>query len=389
MPLILVASAALSLVSLAVLLTGGYLVWSWCEGAWIADQLGRPYLVREPWRLAVGLGLLAVSFLGKWPVTLLLARLDASATRAVRSAGEEMASPTGSRLYVERHGPPDAPTVILTHGWGMDSTIWFYLRRALARRFHVISWDLPGLGKSHAASLGAVNLESFAEDLKFLLTITNGQATVLLGHSIGGMVIQTLVRDHPGALASQVAGVVLVNTTYTNPLRTMALSRAAVALRWPVLEPLMRASVWLAPVARLCAWQSYLSGTAHIANRLGFGPDVARSQLEQTTLLATRNSQAVLAKGNLAMFRWEAEGALESIAVPVLILAGDSDIVTKLEASRVLARETPGGELAIVPRANHMGFLERFDAYNPMIEEFCARCTGADPGRAAASVGVV
>jgi pimeloyl-ACP methyl ester carboxylesterase len=218
-------------------------------------------------------------------------------------AGRSSPSPTGSKLNVEIEGPEDGPPVILTHGWGLDATIWFYLRRELSQRYRVIAWDLPGLGKS----TGFVSLTDFAADLESLLSLTGHRKPVLIGHSIGGMIIQTLVRERPHAL-SKIAGVVLLNTTYTDPLKTMILSPLAQALRWPVLEPMMRLAVWLQPLAWLSAWQSYLSGSAHLANRIGFSSQVTRSQLEQTTLLATRNAPGAQARGNLAMFRWDVTG---------------------------------------------------------------------------------
>jgi pimeloyl-ACP methyl ester carboxylesterase len=165
---------------------------------------------------------------------------------------------------------------------------------------------------------------------------------------------------------------VLVNTTYTNPLKTMILSPLVTALRWPLIEPMMRLTIWLQPLAWISAWQSYLSGSAHLANRLGFGKYVTRSQLEHTTLLATRNPPAVQAKGNLAMFRWDVSASLPQIPGPVLVLGGDVDLVTKLEASRVIAGAVPGARLQVVEGVNHMGFLERADVYNAAIAEFAA-----------------
>ncbi len=53
---------------------------------------------------------------------------------------------------------------------------------------------------------------------------------MLVGHSIGGMTIQTLARDHPELFGREVVGVVLLNTTYTNPLKTMILPRLMQAL---------------------------------------------------------------------------------------------------------------------------------------------------------------
>ncbi len=373
MPLIVLARIALSFLSLGVLVAGGYLLWSWYDGEQLIDALGRAYLIREDWRLWTAIGLLAWSFLGRLAVTPLLARSDTDPSRAERGdTTTVIESPTGSRLYVEVHGQTDGPTVILTHGWGLDSTIWFYLRRALSSRYRVIVWDLAGLGRSKAAA-GAIDLSHFARDLEAVMDFAAAPA-ILIGHSIGGMTIQTLVRDHPTA-QQRMAGLVLINTTYTNPLRTMIFSPLARALRWPVLEPVLWLAIPLQPLAWLSAWQSYFSGTAHLANRLGFAGRVTRSQLEHTTLLATRNPPAALARGNLAMFRWDADGALQAMSVPTLVIAGDTDIVTLKTASEVLARAAPGGRLVTVIEANHMGFLERSDAYGAEIEAFCDAIT--------------
>ena len=59
--------------------------------------------------------------------------------------------------------------------------------------------------------------------------------------------------------------------------------------------------------------------------------------------------------------------------IPALILAGDTDLVTKCEASQTLSRATPGGQLEVIDDANHMGFLERAALYNPAIAAFCDR----------------
>ena len=107
-----------------------------------------------------------------------------------------------------------------------------------------------------------------------------------------------------------------------------------------------------------------------MANRLGFAGHVTRSQLEHTTLLSTRNPPGVSAKGNLAMFRWDATKALPQLKAPVLVIGGDRDIVTKLEASRTIAGTIPSAKLQVVEEVNHMGFLERADVYNRAIADF-------------------
>jgi pimeloyl-ACP methyl ester carboxylesterase len=371
MPLISILRTLFGLLSIIILVAAGYLLWSWYQGYVIVDASGAGHLYRDDWRLWTGLGLMAWSFVGRFVAPALLAKPDIVPSIPERSNGRMVQGAGGSDLYVEIHGSDDASPLILTHGWGLDSTIWSYAKAELSKRFRVIVWDLPGLGRSRLNG-NAVSLEHFAANLERVIALA-GAPAVLVGHSIGGMTIQTLARDFPKVIDRDVAGIVLLNTTYTNPLRTMILSKLLQALRRPVLEPMMRLTIWLQPLAWLSAWQSYLSGSAHMANRLGFGKYVTRSQLEHTTLLATRNPPGVQAKGNLAMFRWDATPALPLISVPVLVLGGDMDLVTKLEASEVIEGAILRATLQVVHGVNHMGFLERADIYHSAIEAFVRR----------------
>jgi pimeloyl-ACP methyl ester carboxylesterase len=356
-----------SLVSLAILAAGGYLLWSWYDGTWVRDAAGVPLRLRDDWRLWTGAGLLAWSFLGRWILPLLLARRGGRPTSPARAGGQEIAGASGATLHVERHGPAGGPPILFTHGWGLDSSFWSYARQDLGDRFSLTFWDLPGLGGSKARTL---SLEAFAADLATLLEASGRRPVVLVGHSIGGMTIQTLIRDRPD-LADRIAGVVLLDTTYTNPLRTMVFSRLLLALQKPVIEPAERLTQRLHPLIWLSKWQSYLSGTAHLVNRFGFGPPrPTRSQLEHITRLTTQAPPAVEAAGNLAMLRWDATGALARFRRPVLVIAGDADIVTKLEANREIARTAPFGRLQVVHGANHLGPMEAAAAYNRMIADF-------------------
>jgi pimeloyl-ACP methyl ester carboxylesterase len=73
------------------------------------------------------------------------------------------------------------------------------------------------------------------------------------------------------------------------------------------------------------------------------------------------------------MFRWDATGALRKIAVPVLAIGGELDIVTKPEASRAIAATVVGENVTIVSEVNHMGFIERPEIYNDLIARFADR----------------
>jgi pimeloyl-ACP methyl ester carboxylesterase len=370
MPLLSLVRFLTTLLSLALLALTAYLAWSWYEGDVLRQADGDLVRTREDWRLWAAAALLVFSSLGKLVFVPLLAGRDTGEhSKEDRGVGQLVGLANGSQIYVEVLGQTQGPTLILTHGWAMDSTIWHYAKLALTRSFRVIVWDLPGLGQSK----GEISLENFAANLAALAEWSGAPKVVLVGHSIGGMTIQTMARDNPTLFAERVAGVVLLNTTYTNPLRTMILPRFMQAIRWPLLEPVMRLTILLEPLAWLIAWQSYFSGTAHLANRVGFGKYVKRSQLNHVTLLATKNRPRNIEKGNLAMFRWDATGALARLGVPTLLLVGELDIVTKPEASSAIAAQSQTAALQVIEGVNHMGMLERADQYNARIAAFAAQ----------------
>lgn len=356
-----------ALMSLAVIGIAAYLFWSWNETreafeAGLASE-------REDWRLWLGGALAALSFLGKTPVTWLLSRKGDDAGRLKRAPGRMVETPSGARLYVEEHGPAEAPALIFTHGWGLDAGVWWDARRQLGDRYRVIAYDLAGLGRSEPPVDKVLAMERFAEDLRTVLAETAPSQAILVGHSIGGMILQTFAAAYPQVMGSQVVGMVLENTTPVDPSKTTILGRALHAAQ-PVLRPVMRLDIALSPLVKLMNWQSYLSGWTHLAMRVGgFGARPTRAQLEQVSLAATRNAPAIQAKGNVAMMDWTGAD-LRALRVPTLVFIGERDIVTVPSAGETIAVEAPGAVPMRIARGGHLAPLDLAEAYNAAIERF-------------------
>jgi pimeloyl-ACP methyl ester carboxylesterase len=371
MPIITIPRYLLSLVSLAILAGAVYCAWSWYEGYDVLYRDGSVRHVRgEAWRLYTAIGLTGWSFLGR-SVVLLFMRPGKSDPVEERASASVVTAPDGSVLHVETLGKADGPTIVLTHGWGLNSTAWWYAKHALAARYRLVVWDLPGLGRSKPPKDGKYTIDRFAEALGAVVRASGPGPVLLVGHSIGGMTTQTFFRACPEDLRRQVAGVVLVDTSHEDPLQTMWLSPLWRALRWPVIEPMMWLTILLAPLAWLSSWQGYLSGSNQVVMRLtGFGRFATRGQVDFTARLACKGSPGIQAKGNLAMFRWHATDVLPTIFPPLLVLAGTKDIVTLPRASRLIAERAPRARLIEVEGCGHMGFMERADAYNDAIAAF-------------------
>ena len=374
MPVIIIPRLLFSILSWAILGAAIYLLWSWGHGYDMINDRGVAYRVHGPaWRLYAGLAMLAWSFLGRL-VVLLLLPAGKDEPREERGEAQVVQAPDGSALRMETFGRATGPTLVLTHGWGLNSTAWFYTKKALSDRFRLVTWDLPGLGRSKPPTDGTFTIDRFAQALGAVVEAAGPGPVVLVGHSIGGMTTQTFWRACPEGVRRRVAGVVLVDTTYEDPIRTMWLSGLWRALRWPLIEPLMWLTVALSPLVWLSSWQGYLSGANHLVMRLtGFGRHATRGQVDLTARLACKGSPGVQAKGNMAMFRWSVAEALPAISAPVLVLSGSKDIVTLPGAGRFIADAAPDGTFVEMAGAGHMGFMERADAYNHEIAQFASR----------------
>ncbi|MDY6925018.1 MAG: alpha/beta hydrolase [Pseudomonadota bacterium] len=367
MILLVLLQRLFSLVSLAVLGVAGWLLWRWYDAWHVAQTLG----IEEPSNAPLwwGAGLLAFSLLGRFPILMLLGR-GGSAPLASQVEGREAPGADGAVLHVEIDGAAHGPILLFTHGWGLSSRIWAEARSTLGARFGLVFWDLPGLGRSGRPPAG-YSIEGFAEDLYAVIdSLPGDRPLILVGHSIGGMTVQTFCARHPELLNRRVAAIVLENTTHTNPLETMLFSRVLRPLQ-PVIEALSHVSTVLSPLIWLVNWQSWLSGSTHLATRIaGFGARPTREQLDRTALLITRSSPAVQARGNLAMLRWSITDDLPLIDVPALVFAGGRDLITKDHAGEAIAAALPQGRLVRVEDAGHMGPVEKAAFYNEQIEDF-------------------
>jgi pimeloyl-ACP methyl ester carboxylesterase len=361
LPLTLLALVA----SVALVGGGAWLVYAWAAGI----VIGTTYLV-------AGIAMLVWTLAGRWIVLALLGRHGQDDPVSLHGREvDRIRRPDGTEIHLECFGPQDAPPLVLTHGWGMNTAEWYYVKKALADRFRLMVWDLRGMGRTSRPPGRDYRLETMAGDLDAVLARAGAERAILVGHSIGGMVTLTFCRLFAAALRDRVAGIVLVDTTYTNPVRTTTASGFFTAIQQPVLVPLLHLVTWLSLPIWGMNWLSYQNGTAHLISALtGFGGSQTRGQLEFVTRVSNHASPAALARGVLAMFRYDATAALPGIDVPALVVTGDKDRVLVPETSARMHDALAAAELVSLAPAGHMSLLERHEPFVDAVAAFAERC---------------
>ncbi len=274
-----------------------------------------------------------------------------------------MITSDGASLHVETEGSETAPvTVVLAHGWTLDSRTWGPVSGALAGPgARVVRYDHRGHGRSGVVDPATMTLDRLADDLAELIAATAPRGPlVLAGHSMGGMTLMALAERHP-SVVDRAAGIGLVATAAGGLASTSFGLPAATA-------PVLRA------VDRLCSTKDWTStrrwsrgsrlGNPHLLGPvarwllLGSGADADAVRITTRAFAACRPLTLSGFRPTLAAH--ERDAALAAFAdVPTIVLAGSRDRLTPVSASRRIANALPSAELTVFPDAGHMLPLER------------------------------
>ena len=109
-----------------------------------------------------------------------------------------MELPGRGTTFVRRiAGPPNAPTVLLLHGWTASADLnWFTCYRPLAQHYRVVALDHRGHGRG-IRSKAPFRLEDCADDAVAVCDVLGLDKVIPIGYSMGGPVAQLLWQRHP------------------------------------------------------------------------------------------------------------------------------------------------------------------------------------------------
>jgi pimeloyl-ACP methyl ester carboxylesterase len=244
--------------------------------------------------------------------------------------------------------------LLFLHGLGGGHHAWdAQLPYFSARGYAAHAWDQPGYG--HTPATEPYDLEQISAALKRLIDTlsTSGDApVVLVGHSMGGFVVQETFARYPGCAKALVLG-------FTSPALGgggSEFARQFIAARVGALDAgktMPELAAQLMPTMR--GAKSDPAGLAHAQEVMsGIDPDTYRKAVK---LLTTFDRRA----------------DLKSISVPTLVIGGDDDKTAPPPVMERMAKEIPGAEYVLLQGCGHLGPMDQPEAFNAALENFLVK----------------
>lgn len=251
------------------------------------------------------------------------------------------------RFAYEAAGDPSGTPLIFLHGIGGAARAW---RRQLATfgdRFRAIAWDMPGYGGS--APLASVSIAALAEALQQFLEQLGATKPVLVGHSIGGMIVQKwLVQPHNLPRA-----VVLAQTSPAFGKADGEWQKSFISAR---LGPLDRGETMKSLAPSL------------VKELVGDDPDPNGMELARECMGSV--PEASYRAMMLALIGFDQRSTLGSISVPTLLLSGSKDNNAPAPMMAKTASYIPGAQYVELAGVGHLANLERPDAFDKALGDF-------------------
>lgn len=234
--------------------------------------------------------------------------------------------------------------LVLVHGFMGGSDQWG-LQSPLGQGRDLIRVDLPGFGRNaHLPPVDSIG--GFADWVLDEVTRRGVDRFDLLGHSMGGMIVQEMIHRAP----ERVGKLVLYGTG----------SLGVLPGRFEPIEVSMQR-----------AREDGAEATARRISATWF-LDAEAAEYPACADIAAQSSLNAILAGLEAMKGWSGEALLAAIASPTLVLWGDGDRTYQWPQTERLWRSISGSQLAVVPGCAHAVHLEKSWLFNALVADFLA-----------------
>lgn len=238
-------------------------------------------------------------------------------------------------------------SLVFVHGFMGGSAQWSEQVNYFNRFYNVITPDLPGFGKNNHMT-APDKIADYADYVLEYLTGLGIDTFHLVGHSMGGMIVQEMMAIAP----SRIHKFVLYGTSAAGSLpqrfETFDVSRNRARTDGPLLTAKRISATWFLQKQKAAEYPG-------------------------CTAIAEKASLQAICAGLDAMEPWSALANLANIKSPTLVLWGDKDRTYSWPQIQQLWDSIPNASLAVVPDCAHAVHLEKPEIFNALLADFLSQ----------------
>lgn len=248
---------------------------------------------------------------------------------------------------------PEEKIVLLIHGLGSNSNLWDFLPRSLYEKYNFIRMDLPGHGKSRQFNCN-FSIKGCAEIIERFLDRIHQSNVYVAGLSMGAAIALELALDFP----EKVRGTLLVSA-------------------WSFCDEDLKVRL-----------QKYIDtveefGVTELLDRLILSRDFTQDFSVQNPGILSKykrmridQSKEAYIASCCACMEFDIRETLKDIRVPILLIAGDHDVLIPPYHSKFILENTRDSELTIFHDCAHIPFIEKPDEFTLRVVNFLSTVEG-------------
>jgi 3-oxoadipate enol-lactonase len=243
--------------------------------------------------------------------------------------------------------------IVFLHGIGglakgFDAHIAYFAQRG----FHAIASNQPGYGGE--ALVSPYTFETAARILHSGLSADSNEATVLVGHSMGGMLAQTLAA---------------MNSKFATPLNLVAMVLAQTSPAFGNNDGQFQKTFIANRTAPLDSGKTMADVAAKLVPSM-VGPNCTDAICSFCAGLMAEVPAETYRAALGALVQFDARPNLGAMSMPVLCLAAEHDKTAPAAVLEKLASKLPHGHFENLPELGHLAPFENPELFCKTIEDF-------------------
>lgn len=258
------------------------------------------------------------------------------------------------RLWVETYGDDSNEAILFISGAGANSSFWSdKLCKNLANRnFYVIKYDHRDFGYSTKVDYekNPFDVMQLTKDAITILDSLSVKKAHVVGHSMGGFIVQLLAIHYPDRIISMTSASASTNSASVPPPPPET---------WEIFMENNPTNNFNNDLKGFLKVWKFLNGTAEFNEELAI--EYTKNLYDRQDIIGAIGDSHVKAQANLT----DRTEQLQEVKIPALIIHGEEDYLVDKLGGIQTAESLSNSNLVLIPAMGHLLFnqqiLDRFE----------------------------